>query len=142
MLKVRIKGGGGGELFRPSVLISPHCQAERDSPTPFNKHDSFQLEYIARIDGAAITNLRAAGLGDVLYTPGQNDYEARIALYWSLKSQLRPWTIIQLRNTRGVFKAVQAISRTSGCRFAVKRHALFDDGALRRCRLILIVEAI
>ncbi|KAL2865132.1 FAD-binding oxidoreductase [Aspergillus lucknowensis] len=68
----------------------------------------------------AFANLRTAGLGDVLYLPGQEAYDARVASYWSLTAQLRPWAIVQPRNTEEVSKAVKAIVGAPDCKFAVR----------------------
>lgn len=86
----------------------------------------------------AILNLKAFDLCDILYTPGQDDYEARIASYRSLSCQLRPWAVVQPRNTEEVSKAVQAIARSPGCKFAVRRYVLLDD-VLGSCWLISYV---
>ncbi|KAI1142791.1 FAD-binding domain-containing protein [Hypoxylon sp. FL0543] len=69
---------------------------------------------------SAIANLKEAGLGDVVYTPGQDAYEAREASYWSLTPQLRPWAIVQPRDTEEVSKAVKALVGTAGCKFAIR----------------------
>ncbi|KAL2820989.1 hypothetical protein BDW59DRAFT_174312 [Aspergillus cavernicola] len=68
----------------------------------------------------ALSNLWAAGLGDVLHLPGQESYNARIASYWSLTAQLHPWAIVQPRNTVEVAKAVKAVVDTPDCKFAVR----------------------
>ncbi|RYP74051.1 hypothetical protein DL771_003240 [Monosporascus sp. 5C6A] len=67
-----------------------------------------------------IENLRQAGLGDVLYVPGQESYEARIASYWSLTPRLKPWAFVQPRSTEEVSQAVKAIVRTNDCKFAIR----------------------
>lgn len=69
----------------------------------------------------AIENLREAGLGDVLYVPGQDSYEGRVASYWSLTPRLRPWAFVQPRTTEEVSQAVKAIIKSDGCKFAIKR---------------------
>ncbi|RYP15769.1 hypothetical protein DL765_005495 [Monosporascus sp. GIB2] len=67
-----------------------------------------------------IENLRQAGLGDVLYVPGQESYEARIASYRSLTSRLKPWAFVQPRSTEEVSLVVKAIIRTNHCKFAIR----------------------
>ncbi|KAL4877141.1 hypothetical protein BJY04DRAFT_222456 [Aspergillus karnatakaensis] len=67
----------------------------------------------------ALSSLRAAGLSDSLYTPDQESYHDRISSYWPLSAQLRPWEIIQPRNTDEVSKAVKAIVGVPGVKFAV-----------------------
>ncbi|KAI0012284.1 FAD-binding domain-containing protein [Xylariaceae sp. FL0662B] len=67
----------------------------------------------------AIANLKEAGLGDVLYVPGQRLYEEREASYWSLTPRLAPWTIVQPRSTEEVAKALKALVNTPGCKFAI-----------------------
>ncbi|KAI1213968.1 FAD-binding domain-containing protein [Annulohypoxylon truncatum] len=69
---------------------------------------------------SAISNLKEAGLGDVLYTRGQQTYEAQEESYWSLTPRQRPWGIVQPRNTEEVSKIVKALVRTAGCKFAVR----------------------
>lgn len=71
----------------------------------------------------ALAALRAVGLSDVLYLPGQESYNTRVASYWSLTAQLRPWAIVQPRNTLEVSKAVKAIVSVPAVRFAVRRCA-------------------
>ncbi|RYO82820.1 hypothetical protein DL766_006238 [Monosporascus sp. MC13-8B] len=74
-----------------------------------------------KIDAAlVIENLRQAGLGDVLYVPGQESYEARIASYRSLTQRLKPWAFVQPRSTEEVSQAVKAIVRTNDCKFAIR----------------------
>ncbi|KAL4914325.1 hypothetical protein BDW62DRAFT_220218 [Aspergillus aurantiobrunneus] len=68
----------------------------------------------------AIDNLRAAGLSDVLHLPGYEAYNARVASYWSLTAQLRPWAIVQPRNTAEVAQAVKAIVAAKHVKFAVR----------------------
>ncbi|OTB07582.1 hypothetical protein M426DRAFT_268023 [Hypoxylon sp. CI-4A] len=69
---------------------------------------------------SVILNLKDAGLGDVLYVPGQEAYEAREQSYWSLTPRLGPWAIVQPRNTEEVSRAVRAIVKTDGCKFAIR----------------------
>ena len=69
----------------------------------------------------AIENLKAAGLGAVLHTPGQESYDDRVDAYWSLTPRLRPWAFVQPRNTAEVSKAVKALVKTPGCFFAIRR---------------------
>ncbi|KAI2466604.1 FAD-binding domain-containing protein [Annulohypoxylon bovei var. microspora] len=69
---------------------------------------------------SAISNLKKANLGDVLYTPGQQAYEAREESYWSLTPRQRPWAIVQPRNTEEVSKIVKALVGTAGCKFAIR----------------------
>ncbi|KAL2857738.1 hypothetical protein BJY01DRAFT_242160 [Aspergillus pseudoustus] len=68
----------------------------------------------------ALVNLCGAGLGDILYLPGDAAYTARIASYWSLTAQLQPWAIVQPRNTEEVSKAVKALVDAPGVKFAVR----------------------
>ncbi|KAF7540345.1 hypothetical protein G7054_g1500 [Neopestalotiopsis clavispora] len=83
---------------------------------------SAQAESDSDIFKAAIQNLEAAGLNDVIYTPARqhNNYGARIDSYWSLTPRLHPWAIVQPRNTSEVSKAVAALVQTGGCQFAVR----------------------
>jgi FAD/FMN-containing dehydrogenase len=57
----------------------------------------------------ALANLRAVGLSDIPYLLDDEAYDARIASYWSLTAQLRPWAIVQPRNTEEVAKAARAL---------------------------------
>ncbi|KAI1461875.1 FAD-binding domain-containing protein [Annulohypoxylon moriforme] len=75
---------------------------------------------MASVAQSAISNLKEAGLGDVLYTPGHQVYEDREASYWSLTPRQRPWAIVQPRNTEEVSKAVKALVGTPGCNFAIR----------------------
>ncbi|KAI0148146.1 FAD-binding domain-containing protein [Hypoxylon sp. NC0597] len=75
---------------------------------------------MSSIAQAAITNLKEAGLEHVLYTPGQDAYEAREASYWSLTPQLGPSAIVQPRNTEEVSKIVKALVGTADCKFAIR----------------------
>jgi hypothetical protein len=76
---------------------------------------------MANIAESAIANLKAVGLGDVTYTPNHELYGKRISSYWSLTAQLKPWAIVQPRNTDEVSKAVKALVSTPDCNFAVRR---------------------
>lgn len=78
---------------------------------------------------AAVRSLEEAGLGDVLYTPGKQPlkYNDRIDSYWSLTPRLRPWAIVQPRNTAEVSKTVAALVNTDGCQFAIRRYAELGD---------------
>lgn len=77
---------------------------------------------MSSIPDSAIANLKEAGLGDVLYNPGSESYEARTKSYWSLTAQLRPWAIVQPRNTEEVSKALKALVNTPDCKIAVRRY--------------------
>lgn len=72
---------------------------------------------------AAVKNLEAAGLSDVLYTPAKqySSYNDRIDSYWSLTPRLQPWAIVQPRNTVEVSKALVALVKTDDCKFAIRR---------------------
>ncbi|RYP70385.1 hypothetical protein DL771_005506 [Monosporascus sp. 5C6A] len=69
---------------------------------------------------AAVANLKEAGLGDVLYLPDQPAYNERTKSYWSLTAQLKPWAIVQPRNTEEVSKALTALLNTPDCKIAVR----------------------
>ncbi|KAI0896861.1 FAD-binding domain-containing protein [Annulohypoxylon nitens] len=75
------------------------------------------MESIAQ---SAISSLKEAGLGDVLYIPGQQDYEARQESYWALTSRQKPWAFVQPRNTDEVSKIVKVLVRIEGCKFAIR----------------------
>ncbi|KAI1390253.1 FAD-binding domain-containing protein [Hypoxylon trugodes] len=75
---------------------------------------------MSSIAQSAISNLKEAGLGDILYVPGEQAYEARRTSYWSLTPQLSPWAFVQPRNTEEVSKAVKALVGTPGCNFAIR----------------------
>ncbi|KAL4997409.1 hypothetical protein BDV10DRAFT_169589 [Aspergillus recurvatus] len=68
----------------------------------------------------ALASLHAAGLSDIIHVPGSETYSARVASYWSLTAQLKPWAIVQPRNTEEVSKAVKAIVATPDVKFAVR----------------------
>ncbi|KAH8662486.1 hypothetical protein BX600DRAFT_513317 [Xylariales sp. PMI_506] len=70
----------------------------------------------------AIEKLEAAGLGDVLYTPSRlpESYNSRVDSYWSLTPRLRPWAIIQPRNTAEVARAVVALVSIEDLQFAIR----------------------
>ncbi|KAL3474737.1 hypothetical protein BJX99DRAFT_260156 [Aspergillus californicus] len=68
----------------------------------------------------ALSNLRAAGLSDVLYLPDNKKYTERVSSHWSLTAQLNPWAIVQPRNTEEVSKAVKAIVAAEDVKFAVR----------------------
>ncbi|KAL4888261.1 hypothetical protein BDV59DRAFT_211229 [Aspergillus ambiguus] len=72
------------------------------------------------IGGKCIAALRAAGLNNVLYVIGEDTYKARNASYWSLTAQLKPYAIVQPRNTAEVSKAVKVLLGIPGCKFAVR----------------------
>ncbi|KAK8112872.1 hypothetical protein PG984_013398 [Apiospora sp. TS-2023a] len=69
---------------------------------------------------AVIAKLRESGLSDVLYLPGEDKYDARVASYWSLSPRLHPWAFVQPRNTDEVSKAVKAIVTTDSVKFALR----------------------
>ncbi|KAI6093239.1 FAD-binding domain-containing protein [Hypoxylon rubiginosum] len=75
---------------------------------------------MSSIAQSAVANLKEAGLEDVLYIPGQQAYDTREGSYWSLTPRLGPWAIVQPRNTEEVSKAVKALVKTDGCKFAVR----------------------
>lgn len=68
----------------------------------------------------ALKALREAGLGNVVYLPGEDHFESRVASYWSRTSQLRPWAIVQPRDTHEVSTALRALVGTPGCQFAIR----------------------
>lgn len=72
------------------------------------------------IAGSAVKALRKAGLGDVVYVPGEEHFETRIASYWSRTSQLRPWAIVQPRDAYEVSTALRALVATAGCQIAIR----------------------
>lgn len=76
---------------------------------------------MASIAQSAIANLKEAGLGDVLYVPGEQAYQAREDSYWSLSPRLGPWAIVQPRTAGEVAQAVKALVGTDGCKFAIRR---------------------
>lgn len=69
---------------------------------------------------SAVKALREAGLGDVLYRPGEQHFETRIESYWSRTSQLRPWAIVQPRDAHEVSTALRALVATPGCQIAIR----------------------
>ncbi|KAK9770040.1 hypothetical protein SCAR479_13299 [Seiridium cardinale] len=71
---------------------------------------------------AAVKNLDEGGLSEVLYTTARKpgSYGERIDSYWSLTPRVRPWAIVQPRNTAEVFNALVALVKTEGCEFAVR----------------------
>ncbi|KAI2634996.1 FAD-binding domain-containing protein [Hypomontagnella submonticulosa] len=75
---------------------------------------------MASVAQSAIANLKAAGLGDVVYSAGESSYQAREKSYWSLSQRAGPWAIVQPRNTEEVSKAVKALVDTPGLKFAVR----------------------
>lgn len=77
---------------------------------------------MASTEEKAIASLLEFGLGDIVYTPDKEQYQIRNQSYWSLTSRLKPWAIVQPRNTDEVSKAVKALVRTEGCQFAIRRY--------------------
>ncbi|KAI1085294.1 FAD-binding domain-containing protein [Whalleya microplaca] len=75
---------------------------------------------MSSIAQVATTNLKEAGLGDVLYVPGDQLYDERERSYWSLTPRLEPWAIVQPRSTEEVSKALKALVKTDGCKFAIR----------------------
>ncbi|KAL4986706.1 hypothetical protein BDW68DRAFT_162633 [Aspergillus falconensis] len=67
-----------------------------------------------------LANLHAAGVSDILHVPGSETYSARVASYWSLTAQLKPWAIVQPRTTEELSKAVKAIVAVPDVKFAVR----------------------
>lgn len=72
------------------------------------------------IADSAVKALQQAGLGEVVYVPGDDHFESRIASYWSRTSQLRPWAIVQPRDAHEVSVALSALVGTSGCQIAIR----------------------
>ncbi|KAI1501432.1 FAD-binding domain-containing protein, partial [Biscogniauxia marginata] len=68
----------------------------------------------------AIANLKTAGLGDVLYVPGEKPYHERIDSYWSLTPRLKPWAIVQPRTTEEVSRVLKTLVAITGCKFAIR----------------------
>lgn len=69
---------------------------------------------------SAVRALRLSGLGDVVYVPGEEHFESRIASYWSCTSQLRPWAIVQPRDAHEVSTALRVLVATPGCQIAIR----------------------
>ncbi|KAH9906181.1 hypothetical protein F4778DRAFT_769352 [Xylariomycetidae sp. FL2044] len=71
---------------------------------------------------AAVAKLEAAGLADVIYTPARlpRIYNERVGSYWSLTPRLRPWAIVQPRDTAEVSKALVALAATDECKIAIR----------------------
>jgi FAD/FMN-containing dehydrogenase len=69
---------------------------------------------------AAVNALREAGLGDVTYLPGEDQFDRRVASYWSRTSQLRPWAIVQPGDAYQVSAALKALVDTPGCQIAIR----------------------
>ncbi|KAK7964056.1 Bifunctional solanapyrone synthase [Apiospora saccharicola] len=67
-----------------------------------------------------IAKLRESGLDDVLYQPGDDKYDTRVASYWSLSPRLHPWAFVQPWDTDEVSKAVKAIVTTEYVKFALR----------------------
>ncbi|KAJ0423230.1 hypothetical protein BJY00DRAFT_299801 [Aspergillus carlsbadensis] len=67
-----------------------------------------------------LTSLREAGLGDAVYLADDPRYNDRVSSYWSATARLRPWGIVQPRNTDEVATAVQAIVAVPDIKFAVR----------------------
>lgn len=58
--------------------------------------------------------LIAAGLGDRLVLATDEEYEARIATYWSVSARLRPWCLVQPRDTHEVSAALTTLVNNAG----------------------------
>ncbi|KAK8057461.1 FAD binding domain-containing protein [Apiospora saccharicola] len=69
---------------------------------------------------SVIASLQEAGLGDVLLLAEKPLYRMRNDTYWSLGARLKPWAIVQPRNTDEVSRAVKAIVAVPGARFAIR----------------------
>lgn len=69
---------------------------------------------------SAVKALQQSGLGDVVYVPGDDHFESRIASYWSRTSQLRPWAIVQPRDVHEVSVALSALVGIPGCQIAIR----------------------
>ncbi|KAK8108867.1 FAD-binding domain-containing protein [Apiospora sp. TS-2023a] len=69
---------------------------------------------------SVIASLQEAGLGDVLLLAGKPLYRMRNDTYWSLGARLKPWAIVQPRNTDEVSRAVKAIVAVPGAQFAIR----------------------
>lgn len=90
---------------------------------------SAEPESESEVFKAAVKNLEEYGLGDILYTPARQPrtYSDRVNSYWSLTPRVRPWAIIQPRNTAEVSKALVALAVTD-CKFAIRRyHTLLKE---------------
>lgn len=111
---------------------SPWCISTDGAPTFHGRRACFPAlcknnpnlattTLMASIAQSAIANLKVAGLAEILYVPGQQDYKTREESFWSLTPRLEPWAIVQPRNTEEVSKAVKALVNTTDCKFAVRR---------------------
>ncbi|KAL4791452.1 hypothetical protein BDV19DRAFT_393063 [Aspergillus venezuelensis] len=76
---------------------------------------------MATLQEQALEKLKAAGLSDVLYLPGQEAYNDRVTSQWSQTAQLKPWAIVQPRKTEEVSKAVKVIVDVPDLKFALRR---------------------
>jgi hypothetical protein len=70
---------------------------------------------------SVIAKLKEAGLGDVVYVPGQESYNDRLNSYWSCTPRLKSWAIVQPRATAEVAAAVKALVNETDCKFAIRR---------------------
>ncbi|KAF3764432.1 FAD-binding domain-containing protein [Cryphonectria parasitica EP155] len=68
----------------------------------------------------AITNLKNAGLSEVLHLQGTEIYEERLKSYWALTPRLRAWALVLPRTTEEVSLAVKALVGTPDCQFAIR----------------------
>lgn len=69
---------------------------------------------------AATAALREAGLGDLISTNESDLYSKRIADYWSLAAQKKPYCIVHPKSTQDVAIILNTIVPIQDCRFAVR----------------------
>ncbi|KAI9148105.1 FAD-dependent monooxygenase yanF [Paramyrothecium foliicola] len=67
-----------------------------------------------------LASIREAGLSDVLSLPSDPLYEQSVDSYWSSSAKLRPWAIVQPRNTDEVSQVVRAIVAVPDAHFAIR----------------------
>ncbi|KAH9227569.1 hypothetical protein K456DRAFT_1927813 [Colletotrichum gloeosporioides 23] len=100
-------GGFSTSLLAASALFLPGiCSAAAlEGPEPM----AIRAIATNRTGIAPCDALITAGLGDRLVFATDEGYEARIATYWSVSARLRPWCLIQPRDTQEVSAALTAL---------------------------------
>lgn len=69
---------------------------------------------------AAVAALNDAGLQDLICPADSELYRQRIADYWSLSAQKKPYCLVHPRSTEDVVKTIKAILSVPGCHFAIR----------------------
>ncbi|KAJ0159732.1 Bifunctional solanapyrone synthase [Colletotrichum tanaceti] len=96
-------------ILAASALLSPGVCSAAAVEDPEPGYVVVQASETPRTGIPPCDALIDAGLGDRLVLATEEGYEARIASYWSVSAQLRPWCLVQPRDTDEVSRTLTTL---------------------------------